>query len=257
VARLSGKVAIVTGGSNGIGLAIVRLFAREGARVVVTDRVPLLERPEGVGAGEVHLVAGDVSRAADCERVVEEAASRFGGLHVLVNNAAVSFPGTLHGADSTELWHRTLDTNLHGVFYMTKAALTAMMASAAPCSIINMSSIAAKVVNPAVHPAYAASKGALLAFTRFLAPVYAKHRIRCNAICPGAVTTPLWLSLPEGVRRQYADLHPLGPGEPDDVAHLALYLASDESKWVTGSVIDIDGGNLCAGGLAQAAREAS
>lgn len=253
--RLEGKVAIVTGGSNGIGRAITQLFAQEGARVGVMDIVPLTEMIAPDFSGEVQFIEGDVSKLEDCERVVGEVVAQFGNLHILVNNAGISFAGSLHGEDSVTHWHKTLDTNLNGLFYATKAALPVMMASDEPCSIVNMSSIGAKVVNPVVHPSYSASKGAIIALTRFMAPVYAKYGIRCNAICPGGIKTPLWYSLPEEVQQQYDDLHPLGAGTPEDVAYLALYLASEESKWMTGSIIDIDGGNLCAGGLAQAAKQ--
>ncbi len=250
--RLAGKTAIVTGGSNGIGAAIAKLFDQEGARVVVMDIAPPAATE---GLGKIQFIRGDVSKMNECERVVRETVERLGNLHILVNNAGTSFPGALHGPDSVELWHKTLDTNLHGLFYMIKAALPIMMNSGESCSIINMSSIGATVINPVIHPSYSASKGAIIALTKFLAPAYAKYKIRCNAICPGGVKTPLWYSMPQEIQNLYDGLHPLGAGEAEDVAYLALYLASEESKWVTGSVIVIDGGNLCAGGLAQMSKE--
>jgi NAD(P)-dependent dehydrogenase (short-subunit alcohol dehydrogenase family) len=249
--RLESKVAIVTGGSNGLGAAIVQQFAHEGAYTVNMDIVaPNESLPPGT-----RFIQGDVSKPEDCERVVQQTVTWFGCLHVLVNNAGISFPGTLHGKDSITLWHKMLDTNLNGLFYMTRAALPVMMAEKKLCAIINMSSIGARVINPVIHPAYSASKGAIIALTHVMAPAYAKYGIRCNAICPGGVKTPLWYTLPEEVQKEYDDLHPLGAGTPEDVAHLAVFLASDESKWMTGSIVDIDGGNLCAGGLAQAAKE--
>lgn len=252
--RLAEKVAVITGAARGIGAAVTRMFAQEGARVMGMD----ISSPENLAdfpEGTIGYLNGDVSQPNDCQTVIQATVKKFGAVHILVNNAAISFPGALHQENSDEFWHRTLETNLHGVYYMTKAVLPVMMQEPEMCSIINISSIGAMVVNPVIHPSYAASKGAINALTRVMAPVYAKYGIRFNAICPGGVKTPLWYSAPAEVLEKYENLHPLGAGDPQDIASLCVYLGSDESKWVTGSVIVIDGGNLCAGGLAQMAKE--
>jgi NAD(P)-dependent dehydrogenase (short-subunit alcohol dehydrogenase family) len=251
--RLKGKTCIVTGGSKGIGAAIAELFSHEGANVVVIDIVERIavDNPD---AGSITFIKGDVSKIEDCEHAVRDTVEGFGVPQILVNNAGISFPGKLDDENSSELWHKTLDTNLHGLFYMTKSVLPYMKDSREPCSVINMSSIGANVINPVIHPSYSASKGAIISMTKYLSAAYAKYNIRFNVICPAGVKTPLWGSIPEETRKLYESLHPLGLGTPEDIAALALFLATEESKWVTGSVFTIDGGNLCAGGLAEEAK---
>jgi len=251
--RLGGKVAIVTGAAQGIGASITEKFIEEGAAVMMMDIKPKLKISI---SDTVSIIKGDVSKPEDCERVVKDTLKKFGKVHILINNAAVSFPGAIHSENSIEIWHKTLNTNLNGVFYMTKSVLKTMMKSNESSSIINLSSIGSQVVNPVIHPSYAASKGGIISLTKVMAPIYSKYNIRINAICPGGVKTPLWFSAPKDVLKRYEELHPLGSGEPEDIAWLCVYLASNESKWITGSIITADGGNLCAGGLAQEAKDA-
>jgi NAD(P)-dependent dehydrogenase (short-subunit alcohol dehydrogenase family) len=249
--RLAGKVALVTGASRGLGAAMTARFVAEGARAVFSmDIAP----PEHELPG-VRSLFGDVSRADDCRRCVEAVVAASGRIDILVNNAGIGRPGTAHGERSLDDWRDVLAVNLTGAFHMIHAALPFMMASPEDSCILNVASIAAEVVNPVIHPGYAASKGALISLTRHLAATHAKFAIRACAIAPGAVRTALWDGLPADVQERYRVLHPLGVGAPSDVAALAAFLVSDEARWITGTVVHLDGGNLCAGGLAAYARE--
>ena len=252
VGRLAGKVALVTGASRGLGAAMASRFAAEGARAVFSMDI---EPPAGGLPRGVTWLAGDVTRPDDCARCVAAVIEATGRIDVLVNNAGISRPGTAHGKSSLADWRDVLAVNLTGAFHMIHAVLPSMMATAEDSCILNVASIAAEVVNPVIHPGYAASKGALVSLTRHLAATHAKFAIRACAIAPGAVRTALWEGLPADVQRRYGDLHPLGIGAPSDVAALAVFLASDDARWITGTVVHLDGGNLCAGGLAAYARE--
>ncbi|HEU5057713.1 MAG TPA: SDR family oxidoreductase [Kofleriaceae bacterium] len=249
--RLAGKVALVTGASRGLGAAMAERFVAEGARAVFSMDIAA---PEREVAG-VRWLSGDVSRPEDCRGAVEAVLAACGRIDVLVNNAGIGRPGTAHGARSLDHWREVLAVNLTGAFQMIHAVLPGMMASPGGAVILNVASIAAEVVNPVIHPGYAASKGALVSLTRHLAATHAKFGIRACAIAPGAVRTALWDGLPADVQQRYGDLHPLGVGDPGDVAALAAFLVSDEARWITGTVVHLDGGNLCAGGLAAYARE--
>ena len=245
--RLDGKVALITGGGVGIGEAIARLFAQEGAAVVITGRrKEVVERVAGEiqqDKGRALAVAGSVADEAHVRSAVSETVRTFGKLNVLVNNAGIgSFGKTLHETDDAT-WEELLAINLTGVFRMTRAAVPAMI-KAGTGSIINISSIAGLVGIP-LTAAYSATKGALNALTRCVAIDYAKQSIRCNVVCPGLVETPMAADLIEDQTRlaQVMAAYPLGrPGTAGEVAKLVLYLASDESAWVTGSTFTIDGG---------------
>jgi NAD(P)-dependent dehydrogenase (short-subunit alcohol dehydrogenase family) len=245
--KLTGKVALVTGGGTGIGEATARLFAREGAAVVVTGRrKEFLEQAAGAiqkAGGRALTVAGDVSDEAHARSAVAQAVRAFGALNILVNNAGIgAFGKQLHEEDDAT-WNDLLAVNLTGVFRMTRAAVPELL-KAGGGSIVNISSIAGLVGIP-LTAAYSATKGALDALTRCLAVDYAKQGIRCNAICPGLVDTPMAAPLigdPEKLAWAMS-MYPLGrPGTPEEVAKLILYLASDESAWVTGAIFPIDGG---------------
>jgi NAD(P)-dependent dehydrogenase (short-subunit alcohol dehydrogenase family) len=250
--RVQNKVAIVTGGALGLGRATCLLLAREGARVAVTD----------VNDAEGRAVADEINRAGGTARywhlevadedqvkqVFVEAAAVFGPVTVLVNNAGIAGVNKPTDEVTSEEWDRVMAVNVKGVFFGTKHAIAGMR-RAGGGSIINLSSIYGLVGAPDVPP-YHASKGAVRLMTKTDALLYAKDRIRVNSIHPGYIWTPMVEGVGKGsgatleeFRKQIGALHPLGHvGEPDDVAYGVLYLASDESKFVTGTELVIDGG---------------
>jgi NAD(P)-dependent dehydrogenase (short-subunit alcohol dehydrogenase family) len=245
--RLAGKVALVTGANAGIGEAIAKTFAREGAAVVITGRrtneLARVENEIGRQNGRCVAVAGSVTDEAHARAAVDRAIRQFGALDILVNNAGVGeFGRRVHELDD-ETWERVLDINLTGVFRMTRAAVAEMLKRGGG-SIVNISSIASLVGIPAL-PAYAASKGGLDALTRAIAIDYAQDGIRCNVVNPGLIDTPMAAPLManqnqlEPILSRYP-IHRVG--KPEEVAHMVLYLASDEAAWVTGGTFTIDGG---------------
>jgi NAD(P)-dependent dehydrogenase (short-subunit alcohol dehydrogenase family) len=245
--RLDGKVALITGGGVGMGEAIAKRFAQEGAAVVLTGRrKEMLEKVAGDitnHKGRAIAVAGSVTDEPHARSAVDQALRTYGKLDILVNNAGVgAFGKTLHETDDAT-WNEMLAVNLTGVFRMTRAAIPAML-KAGGGSIVNISSVASLVGIPLLA-AYAAAKGGLDSLTRSIAMDYAKQGIRCNSVCPGLVDTPMAAPLindPEKMAWVMA-MYPLGrPGKPEEIASLVLYLASDESTWVTGAVYPIDGG---------------
>jgi NAD(P)-dependent dehydrogenase (short-subunit alcohol dehydrogenase family) len=245
--RLQGKVAIVTGGSAGIGEAIAKLFAEEGASVVVTgrrkDELDRVVKGIGVNGGRALAIAGSITDEPHVREVVAQTIRTFGKLQILVNNAGIGdFGKRIHETDDAT-WGRVIDINLTGVFRMTRATIPEML-RAGGGSVINISSVASLVGIPGL-PAYAASKGGLDALTRAMAVDYAKDNIRCNVINPGLVDTPMASSLmanPANLEPILAHYAIRRPGKPEEVAKLVLYLASDESTWVTGATFPIDGG---------------
>lgn len=245
--KLDGKVAIVTGGNAGIGEAIATAFAREGAAVVITGRrQEELNRVAGAiqqTHGRALAVSGSVTDEAHVRNAVSQCVRAYGRVHILVNNAGIGeFGKRLHELEDTN-WQQVLDVNVTGVFRMTRATLPELIKSGGG-SIINISSIASLVGVPMLS-AYAASKGALDALTRALAIDYADQAIRCNVINPGLVATPMAAPLLADADRAaqvLADYPIRRPGRPEEVAALALYLASDDSTWVTGATFPIDGG---------------
>ena len=245
--RLKDKAVIVTGAGTGFGRSIATLFAREGARVVVNGRRPgpiaaVAEAIERAG-GRAVPVAADVTVAADVRRLVATAVETFGRLDVLVNNAGV-LPSRTKAADCSEAdWRATLDGNLTSVFLCCKHALPALIEARG--NIVNIASTAG--LRPTRHrAAYGASKAGVVLLTRSVALDYARHRVRVNAVCPAFVETDLnreWLqALPRSGYEALVKTHPLGLGDPDDVAYAAMFLASDEAKWITGVALPVDGG---------------
>ncbi len=245
--RLQGKVAIITGGNAGIGEAIAKLFAEEGASVVVTGRrkeeLDRVVKGIGVNGGRALAIGGSVTDETHVQDVVAQTMRTFGKLHILVNNAGIGdFGKRLHETDDAT-WMKVLDINLTGVFRMTRAAIPELIKTGGG-SIINISSVASLVGIRGLS-AYTASKGGLDAVTRAIAVDYAEDNIRCNVVNPGLVDTPMAAPLManpanlEPILAQYAIRR---PGKPDEVAKLVLYLASDESTWVTGGTFPIDGG---------------
>jgi NAD(P)-dependent dehydrogenase (short-subunit alcohol dehydrogenase family) len=245
--RLDHKVALVTGGGAGIGKAIALLFAEEGARVVVTGRrKELLDQVVSEieqGRGQGLAVPGSVTEEPDVRAAVEQTVRAFGRINILVNNAAVGAFGKLVHETDDETWDEQLAINLTGVFRVTRAVLPEMLKTGGG-SIVNISSVSALVGFPG-NAAYSATKGGLNAFSRCVAMDYAHQGIRSNAICPGLVDTPMASDLINNPERmtQVMQAYPLArPGTPEEVAKLVLYLASDDSSWVTGSIFTIDGG---------------
>ncbi len=244
--RLNGKVAIITGAASGIGKATAILFAEHSAKIVVADinedggkKTVTDIQDEG---NDAIFVKTDVTVKSDTEQMVEQAIASYGKLDILLNSAGIAM--RLPVAElSEEDWHRCLDVNLTGVFLCSKAAIPAMQNNGCG-SIINMSSIYG-IVGADVRAAYVASKGAVTNLTRGMALDYASDNIRVNCICPGFVETPLVAGVvktPEEYQK-LADKHPLQRlAKPEEIAYGALYLASEESSFVTGIALPIDGG---------------
>jgi NAD(P)-dependent dehydrogenase (short-subunit alcohol dehydrogenase family) len=245
--RLAGKVALVTGGSAGIGEAIAKAFARAGAAVVITgrrqDELDRVVADITKQQGQSIAVAGSVTDDRHVRTAVSRAVQQFGALDILINNAGVGeFGRRIHELDD-ETWSRVLDVNLTGVFRMIRAAVPEMLKQGRG-SIVNISSIASLVGIPFL-PAYAASKGALDALTRAIAIDYASDGIRCNVVNPGLIATPMAAPLmanPEQLDPILSHYPIRRPGTSEEVANMVLYLASDEAAWVTGGTFTIDGG---------------
>lgn len=244
--RLSGKVCIVTGAGSGIGRASAIRFAEEGARVTCVDVNEEAVRSTAAEIGEgAFATAADVSDDAQVRAYTDGTVERWGKLDVVFNNAGVNLPTVFHEA-TDELIQRTLDVNVKGPIFGSRAAIPHML-EAGGGSIINTSSVNGLVAEPYLS-IYAASKGAIVMLSRGIALDYAKQKIRCNALCPGWVDTPINYAHAEmlgGLDKVYASIdsfQPIGrPGEPREIANVALFLASDEASFVTGSVIVADG----------------
>lgn len=247
--RLENKVALITGGGGGIGRESALLFAAEGAKIVVVDvndaaGEATVQMVTAAG-GEAVYVHADVSRAADCENMVNVAESTYGKLDVLFNNA-----GIMHGDDDNAMttdeaiWDLTMNINLKGVFLGCKYGIPALR-RAGSGSIINTASFVALMGAATPQIAYTASKGGVLAMTRELAVIHARENIRVNALCPGPLRTKMlmdFLNTEEKKQRRLVHI-PMGRfGEAKEMAQAALYLASDESSFMTGAEFVVDGG---------------
>ena len=252
---LDGKAAIITGAATGIGRATAMLFARAGARITLADlRKDELEKTVAAvraAGGDANAVVADLARPDDCEKAVAAALAAAGRLDVVFNNAGVGtmvVGGTVETID-LDKWDLALDVNVRAMYLVSRAALPALR-RAGGGSIINTSSVSA-FRGSAGRPshAYAASKGAVLALTRAMAASYGRDHVRVNAICPGTIRTRLTADIIERVEREAAEGRqiPLGRvGEPEDIARCALFLASDDSAWISGTEIVVDGGAMAA-----------
>jgi NAD(P)-dependent dehydrogenase (short-subunit alcohol dehydrogenase family) len=245
--RLEGKVTLISGGARGMGAVEARLFAKEGAKVIIGDVLEdegrKLEAEINAAGGEALFIRLDVTREADWQKAVEAAVERFGKLDVLVNNAGISGRGRVEDT-AVEEWDHVMEVNAKGVFLGTKVAIPAMR-RAGGGSIINISSQLGLVGTDHSSPQYQASKGAVRLLTKATAIQYAREGIRANSVHPGPIVTPMTEAARADPERYQLMLSriPLGCyGQPEDVAYGVLYLASDESRWVTGSELVIDGG---------------
>jgi NAD(P)-dependent dehydrogenase (short-subunit alcohol dehydrogenase family) len=246
---LTGKTAIVTGGGSGIGEAIARLFAAQGAKVVIADwnvkeAIRLVDELTSAGQNAA-AVKADISKEEDVRALIQETLHKFGQLDVIVNNAAVILPKFLEDIELDE-WDRLININLKSVFLMIKHSLPELKKTRG--SIVNMSSLNG-LVGQKMNPVYAATKGGIIAMTKSLALDYATYGIRVNCICPAGVSTPLlqqWIQEqddPAATIQILNDMHALGrPATSEEVAQAALYLASPQSGFVTGVALPVDGG---------------
>ena len=248
--RLADKVCIITGAGGGMGRVAARMFAAEGAKVVVAESsepagretVRLVTEAGGIAS----FVQADVSKERSARAIVEHAMDSYGRLDVLYNNAGV-MPEADHSVVDTDsdTWDLVMAVNVRGVFLACKYAIPRMV-EAGSGSIINIASFVALLGCSVPQDAYTASKGAILSLTRSLAVQFAPRGVRTNAICPGPVETPLlmdWLVKDEEAKRTRLARNPTGRfGKPDEIVYLAMYLASDESRWTNGASLVVDGG---------------
>jgi len=246
VGRLDGKVALITGAAGGMGLEASKLFAAEGARVVMTDVAEEAGRAAASEIGDAAtFVRADVSTGEDAEAMVRFAVETFGGLHVLYNNAGVVLPNDAGAVETdVETWDRTMAINLRGVWLGCKFGIPAMLESGGG-SIINVASFVAFMGAATAQIAYTATKGGVLSMTREIAVEYARRGIRANALCPGPIETPLLMQLfADDAAKQRRLVHvPMGRlGQAQEVVRAALWLASDESSFMTGAALVVDGG---------------
>jgi NAD(P)-dependent dehydrogenase (short-subunit alcohol dehydrogenase family) len=247
--KLENKIAVITGGASGIGKASALLFAREGAGVVIADvhekaGIEVVKQIEQEG-GKASFFRADVSAAEDCRSMIEYAEKTFGSLQILFNNAGIMHADD-HSAESTpeEIWNRTMEINAKGVFLCCKYGIPALK-RAGGGSVINTASFVSLMGAATSQVAYTASKGAVLSFSRELAVIHAREGIRVNALCPGPLKTDLLMKILDTDEKKERRLRhiPMGRfGEAEEMAKAALFLASDDSSYITGSNFMVDGG---------------
>ena len=248
--RLDGKVTIITGGGSGMGRTAAEMFAREGARVVVADFVEASGEAAvaavRAAGGQATFVKADVSNEADARGMVQHAVATYGRVDVLYNNAGI-MPEADHSVvdTDTDTWDRVMAVNVRGVFLGCKYAIPQMLEQGSG-SIISTASFVAILGCSVPQDAYTASKGAVLALTRSMAVQFAGRGVRSNSISPGPIETPLlmdWLLKDEAAKQLRLNRNPSGRfGKPEEIVNVAIYLASDESKWTNGANFVIDGG---------------
>jgi NAD(P)-dependent dehydrogenase (short-subunit alcohol dehydrogenase family) len=247
VLRLRNKTAVITGGDSGIGKAVAIAFAKEGADVVISyyeddeDARSTAARIESIGQ-QCLLIPGDISKPTHCKKVIEKTIKQFGKLNVLVNNAGIQFPQTELSAITPEQLKKTFETNIFAMFYMVQAAEDHLQEGA---SIINTTSVTAYRGSSHLLD-YSATKGAIVSFTRSLSAYFAKQNIRVNGVAPGPVWTPLIpATFPPSHVSTFGSDTPLGrAGEPVEIAGSYIFLASDESSYITGQVLHPNGGEI-------------
>ncbi len=249
--KLNGKVALITGGTRGIGYATASLFLREGAKVAITGRSEkhgkeAVDKLKNEGFKDAVFIQGDVSKSTDAKRMIQTTVKQFGQLNILVNNAGIWIEGTAETTSEGD-WDSVVDVNLKGTFLCSKYALPYL--KKARGVIVNTASCDGLVAEPKCV-AYCASKGGVVLLTRAMALDHAKEGVRVNCVCPGAImTSMLEQGLPQSgpEREKYfketAEAHPMGRiGDPEEVAKAVLFLASDDSSFITGTALSVDGG---------------
>ncbi|HIH02029.1 TPA: glucose 1-dehydrogenase [Thermoplasmata archaeon] len=252
--RFEGKVAVVTGGASGIGLATAEAFLEEGAKVAIVDISDEsgAEAVSGLRAKghEPMFVRGDVTKSSDVRDIVSQILDKHGRIDVLFNNAGILVEGTIEKV-SEEDWDRIMDVNVKGVFLMAKEVIPVMLRQGSG-SIVNNASCSGLVGDRSAI-AYNTSKGAVVLMTKCLALDYAEKNIRANCVCPGEIETPMFLqevasrkTTVDEYRKELCEYHPIGRlGRPSEVAKTVLFLASDDASFVTGAALSVDGGYTC------------
>jgi NAD(P)-dependent dehydrogenase (short-subunit alcohol dehydrogenase family) len=247
VLRLRNKIAIITGGDSGIGKAVAIAFAKEGADVVIAyyeddeDAQSTAARVESIGQ-QCLLIPGDISKPAHCKKIIDKTMKRFGKVDVIVNNAGIQFPQKELSAITPDQLKKTFETNIFAMFYLVQAAEPHLQEGA---SIINTTSVTA--YRGSAHLLdYSATKGAIVSYTRSLSAYFAKHKIRVNGVAPGPVWTPLIpVTFPPSHVSTFGSDTPLGrAGEPVEMAGSYVFLASDESSYITGQILHPNGGEI-------------
>ncbi len=248
--KLENKVALITGGSLGLGLSTAELFAQEGAKVVITGRTEktLNQAVENAKAKGIELdsLVSDVSKEEDCKSAVEYTLNKYGKIDILFNNAGVLELATTHET-STDIWDKTFNTNVKGTYMMSKYSIPHMLEQGKGC-IVNNSSILGLKALPGLA-AYNSSKGAVTQLTRSMALEYADKGIRVNAICPGTIVTPMVTNMLDSMpdrdagEELFKSFHPIGRlGKPEEIAHAVLFLCDDNVGFMNGTMLSVDGG---------------
>ena len=246
--RLPNRVALITGGNRGIGLATAKLFENAGAKIILFARDQILGESAAASIPNAHFVQGDVTKAEDCQRVVDKTIQMFGGMDILINCAGVIFRDRTVEQTTENEWDTTFNVNVKGTFLMCKHAMSPIRERKG--CIVNMSSYVG-VVGFRGASAYAASKAAIINLTRSMALDYAREGVRINAVCPGSVDTEMihaaWENFGniDKAQRLWAEKHPMGRiAQPDEIAQAILFLASSDASFITGAALAVDGGIL-------------